>query len=337
MPYLLPDQYNFKHQYSLFLHDILVNIIKVGEYNQHFFHKVQLLNEADKILIESVQQEDTYDTFVKLGYSNDMDWVLIKQVYVAVLADFVQFVSTALETSTKGQLSVTYSLLRKPFKDNLFILEWLLSNPDSFLEKFKSKESNKEIAIEKVKPEDKLRIIESANKKTGIPFLDSDFIYELRYDKSNPYGFERSWQMANHLVTSYKHHKTDDMNLNFVFSDVEAKLAQWENLYFLLPSLLVYAVNICWSIYQTMQPQSKLIDSYMLSKILIGYVLCTKKSVHEFDNSIIKDVPLLCEKCGREILVTDKIEKTIMNSGYYKCSSCHTNKFFKIAHQEKRI
>jgi hypothetical protein len=337
MPYLLPDQFHFKHQFSLFLHDILVNIIKVGEYNQHFSHKVQLRNEKDIEALESINQEDTFDTFVRMGYSDDMDWVLIKQVYVAVLADFVQFVSTALETSTKGQLSVTYSLLRKPFKDNLFILEWILSNPDSYLEKFKSKDSYQEISIDKIKPEEKLKIIESANKKSAIPFLPSDFIYEQRYDKSKPYGFERSWQMANHLVTSYKHHKTEDMNLNFVFSNQEAKLSQWENLYLLLPSLLLYAVNICWSVYLTIQPQSKLIDGHMLSKIAVGYILCTKGTVQEFDNRIIKDVPLLCEKCGREIPVTNKVEKTIINNGYYRCSKCHRNNFFKIAHQEIRI
>jgi hypothetical protein len=197
MPYLLPYQYHFKHYFSLFLLDILVNIIKVGEFNQHFFHKVHLHNEDDLKFLDTIKQEDTYDSFVRMGYSDDMDWVLIKQVYVAVLADFVQFVSTALETSTKGQLSVTYSLLRKPYKDNLFILEWILSNPDDFLEKFKSKESYHEISIDKIKPEEKINIIESANKKSAIPFLTSNFIYELRYDKSKPYGFERSWQMAN--------------------------------------------------------------------------------------------------------------------------------------------
>lgn len=205
------------------------------------------------------------------------------------------------------------------------------------MEKFKSKESYQEISIDKVKPEEKLKIIESANKKSAIPFLPSDFIYELRYDKSKPYGFERSWQMANHLITSYKHHKTDDMNLNFVFSNQKEKLSQWENLYFLLPSLLLYAVNICWSVYHTIQPQSKLIDRYMLSKIAVGYFLCTKRSVQEFDNGIIKEVPLLCEKCGREIPVTDRIEETIINHGYYRCSEYHRNNFFKIAYQEKRI
>jgi hypothetical protein len=334
---MLPPQYRFKHQYSVFLYDILVNIIKVGEYNQHFFHKVKLKREDDLTLFDSIKQEDTYDAFVKMGYSDDMDWVLIKQVYVAVLADFVQFVSTALDTSTKGQLSVTYSLLRKPFKDNLFILEWMLSDPAEFLKRFKSKESYHEISIDKIPKEEKLKIIEAANNKSAMPFLPSDFIYELRYDKSKSYGFEQSWQMANHLITSYKHYQTEDMNLNFVFSDHDAKLSQWENLYFLLPSLILYAVNICWSVYLTIQPKSKLIDGYMLSKIAVGYILCTKGSVKGFDNGIIKDVPLLCEKCGREIPVTDNVEETITNNGSYRCSKCHRNNFFKIAYQEKRI
>jgi hypothetical protein len=37
------------------------------------------------------------------------------------------FIFVALKSSAAAKISVAYSLFRKPFTDNLFILEWLLS------------------------------------------------------------------------------------------------------------------------------------------------------------------------------------------------------------------
>lgn len=330
MAFLLPEQFHFKHQYSMFLHDILAKIVIVGEENGDFFHSFKLHNEDDLKTLESIQQVDTYDTMVNMGYTEEMDWVLIKQTFVAVLSDFTQFVFTALDTSTKGRLSVSYCLLRKPFKDNLLILEWLLANPDEFLRKFKSPIYFDEILIEKIPSDKKINIIKTANERSEIPFLQPDFIYELRYDKTKPYGFENSWQMANHIITNRTQYKTEVMNLNFVFSSYEDKISQWQNLYFLLPSILMYAVNICWSLYKVIQPKTVLIDDNLLSRLALGYSLCSKESVQEFDENIIKDIPLLCQKCGREINITKQIEDSITQKGIYKCPKCHRNAFFNI-------
>lgn len=337
MLYMLPEKYFFKHQYSVFLHDILVNFIKVGEYNGHFQDKIKFVDAEHLKVLESIKQEDTYDTLVNLGYSKEMDSLLIKQVFAGVLTEFIQYISTALDVSAKGQLSVTYNLLRKPFKDSLLILEWILSDPNGFLKKFKSEKSYREISIENITPDEKLKIIKSAIDRTGMQFLSADFLYELRYDKSKAYGFESIWQKANHLITCDPHYQTEAVNLNFVFSSTDAKLSQWDYLYYFLPSLLVHTVNICWAKYKVFQPQSNLIDTSMFCRMGVGYILCSKSSVQKLDNKIVKDAPLLCEICGQEIVITDKIERTIITKGYFDCSKRHRNNFFKIAHKEIRI
>jgi hypothetical protein len=330
MPFLLPQKYHFRHQYIFFLHDILAKIVKVGEKEGHFNQNIKLDNADHQEILKSKKQEETYDTLMELGYADQLNLLLFKQIFVAVLTDFLQYIYTALETAEKGKLSVTYSLLRKPFKDNLFILEWILSEPDIFLSGFKSTKSYEEIAIDNIKQTDKIRIIKIANDRTGIPFLNAEFIYELRYDKSKPYGFESMWQQATHIITTSKHYRTEEMNLNFVFSDYNAKISQWENLYFLMPGLMLYTVNICWTIYHTLQPKSKIIDENMLSRITVGYSICTKESVRKFDQSILKNMPMLCKKCGSEVLVSDDIENSIINKGKFLCPNHHQNNFFAL-------
>jgi len=328
MAILLPLQYHFRHQYSMFLHDILAKIVIEGEKNGDFYHKFQLKNEDDMHTIESVHQEKILDTLLNLGYETEMNWILMKQIFVAVLSDFTQYIFTALDASTKGRLSVTFCLLRKPFKDNLLILEWLLANSDEFLGKFKSSDLFKDISIDKVTREKKLRIISEAIEHSSNSFISADFIYDLRYNKAKTYGFESAWQMANHLITDCKHYKTEEMNLNFVFSTYENKLTQWENLYFLLPTLMMHTVNICWSLYKIFQPQSLLIDDNLLCRLVLGYTLSAKESVRDFDDTIMKDLPLICQKCGREIVITKQIEESITRNGVYKCSRRHRNNFY---------
>lgn len=330
MPFLLPEKYHFRHQYTFFLHDIMAKIVAVGEKEGHFNHILQLKNVEHQKILSSRKQEETFDTLTKLGYSDQLDLLIFKQIFVAVLSDFLQFIYTALETSERGKLSVTYSLLRKPFKDNLFILEWILSEPDIFLERFKSTKSYDEISIDKIEPNEKTRIIKIANDRTGVPFLSADFIYELRYDKSKPFGFESIWQQATHLITTSSHYRTEEMNLNFVFSDYEAKTSQWENLYFLMPSLMLYAVNICRTIYHVLQPTSKLIDENLINRLTVGYSICAKQSVHKFDNSTLSNIPMFCKKCGCEIVVNEDVENSIIKKGKFKCPNHHQTHFFSL-------
>jgi hypothetical protein len=72
------------------------------------------------------------------GYKLTVYEIYYKQIFVALLSDYCHFIYEALRTSKRGKLTVTYSLLRKPLKENLFYFEWLLADPREFITNFDS-------------------------------------------------------------------------------------------------------------------------------------------------------------------------------------------------------
>jgi hypothetical protein len=327
----LPENYRFSHQYVFFLHDFLVRIIKKGEPKGNFNISFEFRDKKLIKKIEGLSGEDLLNTLIANGYEDECDLLILKQIFIAVLSDFLHFIYTALKASESAKLSVAYALLRKPLKDNLFILEWMLADTEDFLNNYKSEKSFKDLTIDKIPSNRKIEIIEKANSKIILPIIPPDFIYELRYDKSKEYSFEPIWQKANHLITSCMHYKTEEMNLNFVFSDDYAKENQWNTLYFLLPSLLFYAVQIFMVTYSNLVPEED-IDVDFLNRAAIGFVLASKQTSGQNDvyENAVQDLPIKCMKCGTEFKITEKIEKQIMNKWIYRCPKRHRNDFFAL-------
>lgn len=57
-------------------------------------------------------------------------------------------------------------------------------------------------------------------------------------------SFDGICNHAMHLFTEHKAIRTEHMNINFIFSGMEAKLTQWAYLYSRLPYLLLYVHRI---------------------------------------------------------------------------------------------
>lgn len=328
MPYFLPDKYQFKHRFVFFLYNILTKIVKTGEEKGVFFYAFNLRNADDLIKLEKISKSEILDFLQENGYEAEADELIKRQVFDAVLSDFLQFIYTALETSEKAQLSVSFALLRKPFKDNLLILEWLLADSVDFMQIFKSENSKEGIAIDRISKEKKISIISNANSKVRIPFLPTDFIYELRYDKTKVYSLETSWNKANHLITNYKSYATEDMNLNFVFSQETDKIKQWDSFYHILPSLLIQTILVCDAIYKTFSNGISVVDEDLFMRVVYAYTLSAKQFKKSENN--IPQTPLFCIKCKSEVFIDETNEKTIFEKGYFKCKKRHKNYLFEL-------
>lgn len=331
MPYLLPEKYTFRHNYCFFIHDLMVKIIQSAEEKHDFWVKFTPKKEEIEAF-KKLSGVELNEWMINNNYKQEADLLTYKQIFAATLSDLLQFVFHCLRTSEKGHLSVTYSLLRKPLKDNLFILEFLLSDPDAFLGKFNSEKSYEEIAIDNIDPKDKLNIITDAFKKIPFPMLDAEFIYKLRYSKSDDIGLEKIWEKATHIVTSCRHYKTEKGNLNFIFSDKDAKDEQWEYLYLILPNILFYTYQVVASLYFGTINKENEIDQEVWDRLLLGNAISNKASIKgqskidtENDN-----VELTCHKCKRAVKYNSNMEIEITNSGIYKCEKGHKSNFFKI-------
>ncbi len=318
MPYFLPDKYQFKHNFVFFLYNILVKIVKTGEANGIFRYAFELKDSNDVKKIEQLSREDILDFLQNNGYEKEANELIKRQIFDAVLSDFLQFVHNALLTSEKAQLSVAFALLRKPFKDNLLILEWLLADPDDFFQNFKLTDSHKSVAIDKISKEKKIKIIADAIIKTEKPFLPADFIYELRYDKTKHYGFEQIWNKANHIITSNSNYATEDLNLNFVFTQESGKISQWESFYYTLPSLLIYTIFVCDTQYKSFSKGESIIDTELSIRLMSSYILAENQH-READKEALELTPLICRKCNSVIKYDDKNLNRIYKKGIYKC------------------
>jgi hypothetical protein len=76
----------------------------------------------------------------------------------------------ALSCSRKEKLAVTFALLRKPLRENLLYLEWLLADPEELLTRFYSR-SIAELAFEKLAaaPGLTMSVIEKASAQRRSP------------------------------------------------------------------------------------------------------------------------------------------------------------------------
>mgnify|MGYP001246054204 CR=1 FL=1 len=329
MPYFLPEKYNFKHNIVYFFYNTLVKIVKTGEETGIFQYSFALKNNKDLEIIENTPNENIIDFLLENEYENEAIELMKRQIFDAVLSDFLNFIHNALLTSEKAQLSVTYALLRKPLKDNLLILEWILADPSDFFKKFISNNSNKIIAIDKISKERKIEIITKAIEKTGKTFLPSDFIYELRYDKSKHYGLEPIWNKANHIVTNSDYYSTEDMNLNFVFTQESGKISQWDFLYQMLPSLLLYSIFVCDTIYKSFSKNESVISQDLSIRLMTAYVLC-EYQYRKTEKFPIESPTLICRKCNSNVELDEINLRNIYEIGIYKCHKKHKNNLTQL-------
>jgi hypothetical protein len=54
----------------------------------------------------------------------------------ALAADLVEFANVALSCTIRGPLTVGFALLRKPLKDDLFALEWMVADAEDYFQRF---------------------------------------------------------------------------------------------------------------------------------------------------------------------------------------------------------
>jgi len=234
-----------------------------------------------------------------------------------------------LQTSAKGKLSVTYTLLRKPLKDNLLLLEWLAADPEELLTKFLG-DSIIRIESGYLQPAKKKRIIEGAQRRSLYGnIFSTDFLYDLRYNKQALYGFEQIWNKATHIITNREPYATEEANLNFVFSDWESRISQWDYLYDYLPMLLLHAVGV---VDAALRPVCSLDENDQTLTYLnrfIGFQLWIESKPTPLDpipqerfQEIVNGLGAKCHYCGENFEISPKDANKFFSTGKIRCRKC---------------
>lgn len=239
----LPPQLQFSHDYSLWLHDGLAQIVVEGQRRGLFTTRIDLADHAERQRLDSASH--VLDWIEAEGKSTLMAEVLLKAIVPALLSDFCHFMYESLSCSRKGKLGVAFALLRKPLRENLHYLEWIVARPDDFLNTFYGRES-KELSFNHIGEASRVKsiIAEAVERCPSSGAFIPGYLYEIRFDKACPYGLEGFWNQALHLITTKAPIDTERQNFNFVFSSEEDMAVQWELYYTHVPVLLYYAAEL---------------------------------------------------------------------------------------------
>lgn len=161
---------------------------------------------------------------------------VVSHLVLALTSDLLHFIYEALRCFEKRKFSVGFSLLRKPLKENLLFLAWILGDTEDFIARF---EANNSKTLGGTLEPQRLEIFRKAIERLpGGEAFSPDLIHNIIFSKTNPDGFEPAWQRASHLITSQGALlKTDDYDINFVFNDPTS-----DHLYALLYKNLPYAM-----------------------------------------------------------------------------------------------
>ncbi|SOD55339.1 hypothetical protein [Pseudoxanthomonas wuyuanensis] len=321
----LPQELHFSHNFCFFLHDQLVAALQLGEEAKIF--DVELI--SDQKISEGLTGESLFEWLDDNGHQSVILDMYYRQITAALLADMLHFLYEALRCSEKGKITVSFALLRKPLKENLFYLEWLLADPSDMLAAFKDdRPSAKSVRL--LTDVRKKEIIRLAVEKTSMGhWLDSELIYDLRYNKRFSSGFEDLFQKANHLVTSFKALETEPANFNFVFSDDHARQSQWNGLYSYLPPLLLHAVEVVEALLATFSKRQEGIDLTQI-RSAIGFAYWIDSGPHKhlgadalrnMKSALLSD-ELPCPSCNAQVFSSDESLITLYNENTVSCSSC---------------
>ncbi|MBK3018579.1 hypothetical protein FKK32_28925 [Klebsiella pneumoniae] len=79
---------------------------------------------------------DVLDLLKKAGKTESAKHVLSGHLVLAITADMLHFLYEGFSCLEKRKFAVAFSLLRRPFKENVLFLAWLLGDPEDFLTRF---------------------------------------------------------------------------------------------------------------------------------------------------------------------------------------------------------
>lgn len=233
----LPKEFFPAHDLCFLVHDVMGEFLASGEQNNIFTGKVDFLDDADRSCYEA--SDDIFEWLEKSGRLTERANILKAVVLPAVLSDLLHFIYEALQCSRKAKLNVTYALIRKPIQESLYLLESIVLDEAGFADQLATsplKLRPKTAGGLQGHSERIQRVLEIIQMER---VFDAGYLAQLRYAKVED-SFDSICNKAMHLFTEHQAIQTEQLNINFVFSGLEAKLSQWRYLYSRLPYVLVY-------------------------------------------------------------------------------------------------
>jgi hypothetical protein len=249
---VLPKEFHQINNICAVLYDQIIDMFRYDDYKNFTSHKILFNDNFKREEIDGFESEDDLIKFLlEKNLRGELNDTLTKKICSAVISDYSNFVYEAISAAKKCKTTVAFSLLRKPFTDELTILERLFVDPDGFIENFYVEgDINKYDPSSKNNEINHLELINDCKRKMKYNFLIvPSLIYDIRYKKSFKGAIQELTNKSIHIITNHKHYKTEAKDLNFIFdsvSNVDLYLhAFYTNTYY----LLLYSASLIDELY----------------------------------------------------------------------------------------
>lgn len=320
---LIPSRHWKAHEFCFYLHDSLVKLLV--EYESSGAHN--WVTEAfQKALAERGAKNSEIDMLTFLREHNLIEPYkhhLISHLVLALTSDMLHFIYEALICFEKRKFSVAYSLLRKPFKENLLFLSWILGDEDDFLERFAA---NNYQTLNGVGKERQVEIFAAAIKKLATnDAFDANLIRDIIYSKTHASGFEPIWQRATHLITSQGELlKTEDYGINFIF-DNNTDDHYFDILYSKLPYLMIFVAQISLECFGLILKVNEKTFSHLVITTMGCYeAMFLKSKAQPIARMLNKNLEsfLKCIHCEAPLRINRDNAPTLYLIEHMQCKSC---------------
>lgn len=329
----LPEKYHKANNLCALIYDQIVEVLVDERYSALTKFEFEI-DPKSKGIEELLSDKIHFFDWLRLNEFNDeLTSVLTGHLAMSIVSDFSNFIHESCSCAQRGKMTVAYALLRKPFTDELLILEQLLNDPSNFVARFfhEGDPENYDPSSSKI---DKRNIISSATDKinSGLIFTP-EMIYDLRYDKSSRAGINGISNQALHIVTKDKNYRTSKQNLNFVFSTKDDFNKYWDHYYYFVPYLLIYAASIIdLIVFKCLPDSNEDISTLKQFRRLLGTIFWSEGiDGKETDGSrrmlaaVSSEIEMYCNTCKKNIGLERADFELFFNSNLFLCPTCFSN------------
>lgn len=307
----LTNDYNF----LMLCNDFIVDILKYADEYQWSSEKINI-KEKDMNKFGSPMYDLFY--FRNHGYANVINKSLYKHIIFSLVSDYNNYVFDAINCALRYHFGTAYTLLRKPFKDDLFLLEMIYVKGYRFIPEFLNKPI-RNLSIDKISKDDKMKILRKCCKK--INFFTAKKLYNLRYSKKSKESLEKIWNKTSHIITNAQSYATEDGNLNIIFATPDIVEENLVYFYKVCCSMQLYFIILILNILK----DEKLISSECFNQNITNLYFafsCILDS--EIPIEIVDELKLKCSYCGSIKNITkEMLNRNNKNKVFkFNCDKC---------------
>lgn len=254
------------------------------------------------------------------GYAKVINPCLYRHIIFSLISDYNKYVYDAIECAQKMHFGPAFTLLRKPFKDNLLLIEKFYIEGYKCIPSFFNNDISK-LAIDHIKPDDKKKILKKCSKK--IRFLNEDYLWAIRYSNKDKISLEKLWNKTLHIITTREDYSTEQGNLNIIFADDETIK---ENLIYFYKACVPIQMYFILLVLNIIKKENLISDYEFYNSINSFYHIFIAVLDEEIPESIANTFLLWCDKCDNTFKISEEekfnynFEKNVFE---FTCPYCH--------------